>query len=81
MVFRVVFVRDDELPGAQDWAIVRSGGVFYAFIKTAAVTADVLTEMWRAFAGFQGAPNVEIPAPRWESVPVAWRKAPLMAVV
>lgn len=80
MEFRVVFVQDDELPGSQDWAIVRSGGVFYAFVKAARVTADVLTEMWRAFAGFQGAPNVEIPGPRWDSVPAAWRK-PLLAVV
>jgi hypothetical protein len=72
MDFRVLFVGEDELPG-KDWAIVREGGTFYAFIKVARLTAALLTEMWEAFASFKGAPGVAIPAPRWELVPAGWR--------
>lgn len=71
MDFEVVYVGDDELAG-KDWAIVRAGAKFYAFIKRSCVSARVLTEMWVAFAGFRGL-EADIPRPRWEVAPNSWR--------
>lgn len=44
---QVVFVDDDELPEAYDWAFVREAGDDWLLIKQSKVTSELLTEAWR----------------------------------
>lgn len=44
---RVIFVADDELPAAQDFAyVVEPSGERYLFIKSARLTPAVLEQAW-----------------------------------
>jgi hypothetical protein len=79
MDYEVVFVGDDELAG-KDWAIVRIGGKFIAFLKESRITPQVLMEAWRAFASFMGF-DPDVPAPRWGTIPHSWMPAPRLATV
>lgn len=74
MEYEVVFVGEDDLPEGKEWAIVRVGRKFIAFIKAGCVCPRVLVEAWEAFAGFHGF-DEGIPAPRWATVPHAWTAA------
>lgn len=68
-----MFVGDGDLAG-KDWAIVRIGRKFIAFIVQSRVCPQVLREAWEAFAGFRGF-DEGIPAPRWATAPHAWTMA------
>lgn len=71
MEYEVVFVGDDELPEGKEWAIVRAGRRFIAFIKRSCVCPRVLRESWEAFAKFHGFDD-GLPPPRWNQVPAVW---------
>lgn len=58
MHYQVVFVEDEALPAAQDWALVRAPGVFYAFLKQSKLTPTVLADAWAAFVQFLSEPDV-----------------------
>lgn len=44
--YEVVYVGDDDLPGAQPWAIVRTGAETFLFVKESVVDAETLTRIW-----------------------------------
>lgn len=49
MHYRVAFVGDGELPDAQDWAMIRVGGVVVFAVKESRVTPCVLEQAWQAY--------------------------------
>jgi hypothetical protein len=51
-MYHIVFVNDDELCGAQEWAFVREpDGTVWLFIQRDRVHPVGLTEIWRALLG------------------------------
>lgn len=49
MEFQIVFVEDWELPGAHDWALVRTSREACFFIKESRVDPNLLLECWAAY--------------------------------
>lgn len=67
MDYKVVFVGDDDMPAGHNYVLVRTKGMFIAFIRRSRVTAEVLSSCWRAFASefSGGGPMVPlVPVPR-----------------
>lgn len=69
-MYGVRFVRDDQLPKAQDWAMVRvHGGMTYFFIKESRITPRALERAWLAFRMLAGVPRGPLPIPEQRSIP------------
>lgn len=54
MRYEVVYVTDQDLPANQQWAIVRTSTEVFLFMKESAVSADLLTHIWRSWQRMDG---------------------------
>ena len=48
-MYAVHYVRDDELPANQAWAMIRQGSRVCLFLKESVVCPRVLEEAWAAY--------------------------------
>ena len=48
-MYAVQYVKDEELPTNQAWAMIRQGPRYCLFIKASQVTPEVLEEAWAGF--------------------------------
>ena len=63
-MYGVVYVRDDELPANQEWAVVEaSDGDVFVIFKASTVRAQSLAEAWAAVRRL-GTPPPTLPTPR-----------------
>lgn len=47
--YKVVTVADQDLPEGTDWALARSAGAFYLFVRDGKLTPTLLNQTWPAF--------------------------------